>query len=327
MHPNEPMSKGVQGQDRLESILHSMGLSRKHEVQFIPPEELSVIGLRGQGAIASVYTSKWLGIQCATKVFHERDGPDSSYPMDYSFMGRNYFQTFPKLFHKNIVTFMGYSVTLDNRISIILELLAMDLSKALRLRDWRRRNPHLTIQKGVRIMKEIAEGMKYLHDQGVVHGDLRPHNVVVSALNTSDTIVKLTGFANHPGLCTVNYAAPEILKNKKWIATNIVDTKKSDVYSFGVLCLEIVRGIAHIEDNAPFTYRIAGDYSEAILRGESPPIPDGPSPEMEDLIKSCWNEDPEARPNFSEICESLSRILQSCGRQNNLKCFAQRCFW
>jgi len=289
LHSKESMSKGVQDRDHLESILHSVGLSKKHTINFIPSEELLVIGLIAEGVWGPIYKVEWKGISYAQKIFQGA----------HDTLGENYFETISKLFHKNIVTFMGYSVTSNYEISIIMELQAMNLSMALGSRRFGAK-PHLDIRKRWRIVREIAEGMKYLHDQGVVHGDLKPSNVVVStvdAMDTDDMVVKLIDFANAPIVLTHPYAAPEILKSKEW---STIDVKKVDVYSFGILCQEVLGGAPYFEDYHPTKYR------DAILMGKRPPIPIGTSPEMKCLIKSCWNGDPQKRPTFFEVCKRLS---------------------
>jgi len=98
----------------------------------------------------------------------------------------------------------------------------------------------LSIHRKLEIIHQIAEGMQALHKIDVIHGNLKPSNILLD----EDFNVKIADYG-FPALREVKfeavkkqssilYAAPEILKDFV-----ITPTKEGDVYAFGVLVYEI----------------------------------------------------------------------------------------
>ncbi|KAH6832210.1 hypothetical protein C2S53_005559 [Perilla frutescens var. hirtella] len=92
----------------------------------------------------------------------------------------------------------------------------------------------------VGMIKEIAKGLDYLHDQGHCHGNLNSSNVLINIHGNGDGIVKikLTDYGFLPLASPHKLSVgrtPEFLQGKKL-------TSKADVYCFGILLLEIVTG-------------------------------------------------------------------------------------
>ena len=97
-------------------------------------------------------------------------------------------------------------------------------------------------------MLEVAQGMQYIHSEGVVHGDLRGDNILLDA----DLHVKIADFGltrlveatvTRSGALHLNFAAPELFGSFLDDASDDVPprTQKSDVYSFGCLYYEVSR--------------------------------------------------------------------------------------
>ncbi|CAN5953784.1 unnamed protein product [Sphagnum jensenii] len=94
--------------------------------------------------------------------------------------------------HPNVVQFVGYAVN-KNEHYIITELMSKDL------RMYLKENVPLSLPLAVDIMLQIVEGMKYLHDSGVMHHDLKAYNFLISVVENELYIspsvqVKLTDF-------------------------------------------------------------------------------------------------------------------------------------
>ncbi|KAF7346659.1 Glycoside hydrolase family 76 protein [Mycena sanguinolenta] len=92
----------------------------------------------------------------------------------------------------------------------------------------------------------IASGLKYLHDNSVIHGDLKPENILVDDTEnpriTDFGISKLEGSRGYTtaSLGTQEYIAPELHdKVNNPAPTGSWTTKASDVYSFGILATEV----------------------------------------------------------------------------------------
>ena len=88
-------------------------------------------------------------------------------------------------------------------------------------------------------LKQLADGLKYLLDNNILHRDLKPQNILL----TDDYILKITDFGlaryyQQDNMITTIcgsplYMAPELLKNDKY---NI----KSDIWSLGVIIYQMV---------------------------------------------------------------------------------------
>ena len=89
-------------------------------------------------------------------------------------------------------------------------------------------------------MKQVVEGIEYLHKKNIVHRDLKPSNLMLD----SDNIVKIIDFGisklqdtfysdyTLAGFATKNYSSPEQLQRK-------MITAQSDIYSLGLIFYEI----------------------------------------------------------------------------------------
>jgi serine/threonine protein kinase len=97
-----------------------------------------------------------------------------------------------RLQHPNVVQFIGYAVRGSQHL-IVTELMSKDL------RMYLKENVPLSLPLAVDIMLQIAEGMKYLHESGVMHRDLKADNVLINVVENESYIspslqVKLANF-------------------------------------------------------------------------------------------------------------------------------------
>ncbi|THH32824.1 hypothetical protein EUX98_g1317 [Antrodiella citrinella] len=155
-----------------------------------------------------------------------------------------------------------------------------------------------------RWVRQITEGLEYLHGQRIVHGDLRGANILI----TSDLHVQLCdfGLAKFADSTTaswgsiaggaVRWLAPEVLKGSR-------PTFKSDTYAFGCVCLEIYTRKHPFADIASDTQVVA-----RVLQGARPEKPENSGRFQQgfwNLVKMCWNEDPADRPDAAFLMKWL----------------------
>ncbi|XP_044534015.1 heat-stable enterotoxin receptor [Gracilinanus agilis] len=167
----------------------------------------------------------------------------------------------------------------------------------------------------ISVMYDIAKGMSYLHSSKTeVHGRLKSTNCVVD----SRMVVKITDFGCNSILPTKKdlWMAPEHLRE-----ANV--SQKGDVYSYGIITQEII-----LRRETFYTLRCR-DQKEKIFRVENynglkPFRPDlfletTDEKELEVflLVKNCWEEDPEKRPDFKKIESTLAKLFSHFHSQNN----------
>ena len=94
----------------------------------------------------------------------------------------------------------------------------------------------------------------------------------------------------------VPYLAPEVLSKKPY-------TKESDIYSFGMIMWEFTTGKKPFHDR-PHNSSLISD----ILNGERPQITDDTPKFYSELMKKCWDHNPENRPTAKEIRDCLNEF-------------------
>ncbi|XP_029964442.1 retinal guanylyl cyclase 2 [Salarias fasciatus] len=171
------------------------------------------------------------------------------------------------------------------------------------------------------LVLDLIKGMKYLHHRDFPHGRLKSRNCVVDGR----FVLKITDYgfnellesqkapAEEPPPEDLFWTAPEFLRDPAMARRG---TFKGDVYSFSIILQEVVvRGPP---------YCMLGLPPEEIIRKvkKPPPMcrptvaPDQAPLECIQLMKQCWSEMPDRRPNFDEIFDRFKIINK--GKKTNI---------
>eukprot|EP00760_Papus_ankaliazontas_P035895 PhM_4_TR8071/c0_g1_i1/m.49579/K17533/MAP3K19, YSK4; mitogen-activated protein kinase kinase kinase 19 len=156
----------------------------------------------------------------------------------------------------------------------------------------------LPVKSVQRYLREILHGVAYLHDNDIMHRDLKPHNVLI----TIDGQAKVADFGAAAKLATMCeshvgtplYMSPEACRGQ----TN----KASDVWAIGVIAVQLLTG------DMPFDLRRYTSVQSFIARmAAAPPVPLLMPPRLstiplaEAFVNSCLECDPERRPTVDAL--------------------------
>jgi len=262
-----------------------------------------VIGLLGTGGMARVYRARdeLLGREVALKVLSERLSSDRSFVERF----RREAQNAAGLNHPNIVALYDYGDE-DNRYFIVMELIeGRSLSEVLD------DDGALMPERAAEIARDTANGLGRAHEAGIVHRDIKPHNIMIT--NNGQTKVTDFGIARALGgdaeatmtqtgmvIGTAAYLSPEQAQG------NPVDAR-SDVYSLGCVLHEALTGDAPFSGDTPLSIA----YKHVRETPERPSAVNSDVPEALDaIVMKAMSKNPDNRyANANEMAEDLDRFL------------------
>jgi len=163
-------------------------------------------------------------------------------------------------------------------------------------------------------LADVIEGIQYLHSNDVVHGDIKPLNVLVCGDGDGELTFKVADYACYIAnvsqtshsvtlkqLMTPGYIAPELFPRQRATSgcSTPKPTKASDIYSFAILAYEVVFRCQAWDD-------VHITLMESVRDGQRPVIPLEADKWVSNVIKECWLGDPEARP----VAAAVSNIFE-----------------
>ncbi|RIB16761.1 kinase-like domain-containing protein [Gigaspora rosea] len=163
-------------------------------------------------------------------------------------------------------------------------------------------------EKKLNLLHCIASDLQIIHSQEFIHRDLHSGNILQNKLYNAYvadlglSILKKTALkAEHCGIYGIlPYIAPETLERGQY-------TTASDIYSFGIIMWEILYG-------RPVSYsqELGTQLQIEICRNDlRPTIIENTHQRYVNLMKECWEIEPENRPSAIKICEILTEWLNN----------------
>ena len=264
----------------------------------------------GAGGMANVYLTRDLNLQrqVAVKQLRRNFAEDAEFRVRFLQEAR----AAANLVHPNIVTIYDFGRDPQD-VYIVMEYVeGTDLKTLLR-----RRSP-LPHPGAVKFMLEICDGIGYAHRAGLVHCDLKPHNILIS----NSERIKITDFGISRAMATINpdeqldvvWGSPQYFSPEQ--AAGTAPSPASDVYSLGVILYEMLTG------RLPFE---AADHELlAELHQVAPVVPPSahdPSipPELDQILAKVLSKGPAARyrtaDQFGQVLATFTQEQPSLPRR------------
>ena len=206
------------------------------------------------------------------------------------------------LSHPNIVSI--YDVENEGEFYYLI----LEYVEGMTLKDYMIKNPRIPIETIVHIAKQIAAGLSHAHQNGIIHRDIKPQNILMN----ENLTCKITDFGiaraygdttltqTNQMLGTVYYLSPEQARGN-------VATAQSDIYSLGILIFEMITG------QIPFKGESAVAIALKHLQEELPDIDkfrDNIPQSVKNIVLQATMKNPNERYISSkELFEDLSTVL------------------
>jgi serine/threonine protein kinase len=175
----------------------------------------------------------------------------------------------------------------------------------------------LSVQEKLLLLGTIAHSVNILHEVGIVHGDLKPANILIKHTNTGKYAAKVIGLDDSyfegreivvdDIVGDMVYFSPELLRRLKagdGAASKIPLTRKSDVFALGIVFCEFWCGHKPDFQKSKYPYLCNAVIEGAHVKTTGRALP-GP---IEAMVVSMLSDSPDARPSLKEVLAKLKAL-------------------
>ena len=250
----------------------------------------------GQGGMGGVYMGrdKMLDRPVAVKVMLKEFGDDAEFVEKF----KKEAQSVARLIHPNIAQVYSYGICNG------MPYMAMELAAGGSLYSLMNANPgKADVSRVIKICQQVAQALQCASDQGFVHGDVKPENILLDANGNA----KLVDF----GLAAMQKNTDEIWGTPYYISPEKVKKEpvdfRADIYSLGGTLYHALTGVAPFE----------GEDSIAVIKKRFEGAPKKPSeirpdltPAIDNLVMTMLAMDKADRyPSFEALLEAFKEVL------------------
>ncbi|ELP88024.1 serine-threonine protein kinase, putative [Entamoeba invadens IP1] len=271
-----------------------------------------------RGPTSDVYIGVYRSVPVAIKQFRWDDLTDEEIESLKTLI-INECKTMSKLRNPFIANYMG-SVTYVPQVLKVIQFFVLGS-----LTDYLRKENEFYIRfpykLKIAMLYDISRGMQFLHENLIMHLDLKPNNLLVNSLDfnsacsikivdfgTSLFTKKLLKTGKNKELYSPIYEAPETF--------NDIYTFASDVFSFGITAWEIF-----YQEQPYKEFKNILDIVKQVQMGKRLEI-DGNMPKLyRKVVNDCWQNDPFNRPNF----ECITKMIVAMNEDTNNYCELDNC--
>ncbi len=271
------------------------------KLQDIIDERYKIKSLLGEGGMAVVYLADDLIArkEVAIKIIKEDTMKN---PVNLTRFEREA-RAAASLNHQNIVRVINIG-TYEGRPYMVNELI-----KGQTLRDVLNVRGKLSVLEACDIMYQLCSAVLHAHQHGVIHRDIKPQNVYM----TADSTIKLGDFGiatfqnasrvtrSEVVVGSVHYLAPEISQGNP-------ASIKSDIYALGITFFELLTGKVPFDDESPVTVALKHIKDKLpSVRKFNPKVPQC----VEKIINKACEKNPQSRYKSAfEMRKDIDRIIR-----------------
>ena len=257
-----------------------------------------IINCIGSGGMADVFRARdhKLNRFVAIKVLKAEFRSDKEFVSKF----RVEAQAAAGLAHPNIVNV--YDVGDENGVYFIV----MELVEGITLKTYILSKGNLSVREATGISLQVASGLEAAHNNGIIHRDVKPQNIIIS----TDGTAKVADFGiaraassdtiNSNVMGSVHYSAPEQSRGG-------FSDAKSDIYSLGVTMYEMLTGRVPFDGDS--TVEVALKHLQEEIVSPREYVPDLPRA-IEQIILKCTQKSPDRRyQSMSLLIRDLKESL------------------
>ncbi|MCA8962827.1 MAG: serine/threonine protein kinase [Planctomycetes bacterium] len=254
-----------------QGVLPTTPMSRAGD--FVPPSvdelaglfpNLDIVRLIGRGGMGAVYEARQPGLdrRVALKILPPHVGQDPAFAERFAREA----QSLARLSHPHIVTIYDFGETGGLTYLVMEYVDGVDLRRVM--------EEGCRPETALNIVPQVCEALAYAHQQGVVHRDVKPENILVGRnghvkiadfglaklIGGSERDFSLTGHRDVLG--TLSYMAPEQVERPREV------DHRADIYSLGVVFYELLTGELPLGRFDPPSHRVSVDVQldDVVLR-------------------------------------------------------------
>ena len=263
-------------------------------------DRYEILELIGSGGMADVYKAKChkLNRFVAIKVLKPEFSSDQSFVSKFKAEA----QAAAGLMHPNIVNV--YDVGEENRMYYFV----MELVEGITLKHYIEKKITLTAKEAVSIAIQVSMGIEAAHNNGIIHRDIKPQNIIISKegkVKVADFGIAKAATSNtvtSHAMGSVHYTSPEQARGG-------YSDAKSDIYSIGITLFEMITG--HVPFDGETTVAVAIKHIQEEMPSPRVYVPDVPI-SVEQIIAKCCQKNPDRRyANVGQLIRDLKHSLSN----------------
>ncbi|TCD70731.1 hypothetical protein EIP91_002107 [Steccherinum ochraceum] len=229
-----------------------------------------------------------------------------------------------KLSHRHVLPLLGVSMEAlpDIVCAVLPKLGSENLRQRLMSREPDKQLTEVNYEQYVnRWLHETAQGLAYLHHQGVVHGDLHGGNLLIDdadSVRISDFGIAIMStaimdeYGSGHAATAYQYMAPELLDPELFESCTRFPSTASDIYAFACTAIELYTGKVPFSSRRDTLYAV----SKRVGRGERPPRPCTPfgapmGDALWELVEKSWAHQPKTRLTAAQVAQGMETIARS----------------